>query len=107
LKKEPHKCDPLRMWVVRGKDGESLVTVCPECVDEKLAKDPMHVLTSDNRPMEGAVRNHYIFTRHIRALRDLLDNGIGLTGKPLSARRRKEMQKAIVKMERELELLEE
>ena len=102
--KKPHKCDPLKMWMVRDAKGEELVEVCPDCVDEKLAQYPMHVLTSDNRPMEGAMRNQFTLRRHIAALQDMLKYGIGLTGKPLSARRRTEMQKAIVKMERELEL---
>ncbi len=45
----------------------------------------------------------YIITRqHIAALRAMLAGGIGRTGKPLPARRRRELEKTIRKLEEEM-----
>ncbi len=44
----------------------------------------------------------YIITRqHIEALRAMLAGGVGRTGKPLPARRRREMEKTIRRLEEE------
>ncbi len=45
----------------------------------------------------------YVITRqHIAALRAMLAGGIGRTGKPLPARRRRELEKTIRKLEEEV-----